>query len=217
MRPVAVLQGNVRSEQAAGLLALTFLVASTCGCGSDGSQSLCVEQFDPSGIYCDPNTAKIDLETAERFARGSVPADALLFSLVGGVEGLFDPDGNAESWLLIYYLPGRMELPEGSSLNVTVFASGEIRMSDGTLSLLCAPSEPLTLLDSRDTTHDAIQRWEQAGLPVRLGEGGLLRFFQSNPCDGGPGRATGVSYGNSFVSYMSDGAFIGISGLPNSE
>jgi hypothetical protein len=193
---------------------LAFLVALIGGCGSDGSQSFCTEHYDPSGTYCDPNTAKIDLETAERIARESVPEDALLFGVVGGVEGLFDPDGNAESWLLIYYVPDQSEIPDGSSRGVTVFASGDARPFDGTVSLLCVPSEPLIPLDSQDITHDAIGRWEQAGLPVRLGEEGLLRFFQSHPCDGGPSRRTGVSYGNSLVSYTWDGTFVAIEGLP---
>ena len=69
-------------------------------------------------------------------------------------------------------------------------------------------------IDTRDVVHDAIRRLEQAGVPVRVGEEGLLRVFQSHRCAREPDTWGGVVFGKTSIYYDDDGSYLGVEGGP---
>lgn len=72
----------------------------------------------------------------------------------------------------------------------------------------------MILVDSKDMVHDAIWRFEQAGVSVRVGEEGLLRVFQSHRCAREPDDWSGVGFANSFVYFDDDGSYLGMEEIP---
>jgi len=205
----------VRARRAALLVGLIlWLGGPSIGCGVEGDLSLCNDTYDPNGDSCDPSVERIDLREAEQRARSSMPNEAWLWSAVGGAEGTVNPDGEAEVWFLRYFMPGQIELPDALFRSVTVFASGDLRPYQELGTLQCVPTEPMILVDSKDIIHDAIRRFEQAGVSVRVGEEGLLRVFQSHRCAREPDEWGGVGFANSFVYYGDDGSYLGMEGAP---
>jgi len=196
--------------------AIVLLFAPSIGCGPDGDAdpSFCNDKRDPTGDFCDPSVDRIDLRTAEQRARNAMPSEALLWGAVGGPEGNVNPDGKAEAWFLQYYIPGQLELPDGLLRSVTVHASEDLRPYQEIGTVQCIPTEPMVLVDSKDMVHDAIRRLEQAGVFVRLGEGGLLRVVQSHRCAREPTIWGGVGFGNTFLYYDDDGSYLGTEGAP---
>ncbi|MGB5268705.1 MAG: trypsin-like serine protease [Polyangiales bacterium] len=199
-----------------GLAAFALLGTFSTGCGSDGdaNPSLCSDTYDPTGDFCDPGVERIDLREAERRARGSMPSEALLWSAVGGADETVNPDGEAESWFLRYFIPGRIELPDALFRSVTVYASGNLRPYQELGTVQCIPTEPMLPVDSRDLIHDAIRRLEQAFVSAQLGEEGLLRVFQSHRCAREPDNWGGVEFANTFLYYDDDGSYLGTEGAP---
>ena len=195
---------------------VALLGAPSTGCGSDGESdpSFCSDEYDPTGNFCDPGLERIDLREAERRARGSMPSEALLWSAVGGADETLNPDGEAESWFLRYFIPGQIELPDALFRSVTVYASGDLRPYQELGTVQCIPTEAMIPLDSRDLVHDAIRRLEQAGMSVRLGEEGLLRVFQSHRCARETDTRGGVGFANAFLYYDDDGSYLGMEGAP---
>jgi len=196
--------------------AVALLGAPSIGCGSNGESdpSLCSEEYDPTGDFCDPGVERIDLREAEQRARGSMPSEALLWSAVGGADETVNPDGEAESWFLQYFVPGQIELPDALFRSVTVYASGDLQPYQELGTAQCLPTEPMIPVDSRDLVHDAIRRFEQAGASVRVGEDGLLQVLQSHRCAREPDTWGGVGFANAFVYYDDDGSYLGMEGAP---
>lgn len=196
--------------------AVAVVGAPSAGCGSDGESdpSYCNDTHDPTGNFCDPGVERIDLREAERRARGSMPSGALLWSAVGGADETLNPDGEAESWFLRYFIPEQVELPDALFRSVTVYASGDLRPYQELGTVQCLPTEPMIPVDSRDHVHDAIRRLGQAGVSVRLGEEGLLRVFQSHRCAREPDTWGGVGFANTFLYYDDDGSYLGMEGAP---
>ena len=195
---------------------VALLGAPSTGCGSDGESdpSYCNDTYDPSGEFCDPGVERIDLQEAVQRARSSMPSEAWLWSAVGGAEGTVNPDGEAEAWFLRYFIPGQIDLPDALFRSVTVFASGDLRPYQELGTVQCLPTELMIPVDSKDLVHDAIRRFEQAGMSVRLGEEGLLRVFQSHRCAREPDTWGGVGFANAFLYYDDDGSYLGMEGGP---
>jgi hypothetical protein len=207
----------VQSRRGALVVTAILLIgAPSIGCGSDGDSDLsfCNDNYDPTGDFCDPSVDRIDLRTAEQRAQSLMPTDAWLWSAVGGAEGTVNPDGEAEAWFLRYFIPGQIELPDALFRSVTVFASGDLRPYQELGTVQCVPAEPMIPNDSRDIVHDAIRRFEQAGMSVRFGEEGLLRVFQSHRCAREPDTWGGVGFGDTLVYYDDDGSYLGMEGAP---
>jgi MYXO-CTERM domain-containing protein len=198
------------------IAAIVFLGAPSIGCGSDGDgdPSFCNDKYDPTGDFCDPRVDRIDLRTAEQRARSSMPSEAWLWSAVGGAEGTVSPDGEAESWFLQYYIPGQIEFPDALLRSVTVGVSENLRPFQEIGTVQCIPTEPIVLVDSKEIVHDAIRRLEDAGVTVRLGEGGLLRVVQSHRCAREPDTWGGVGFANTFLHYDDDGSYLSMEGAP---
>ncbi|MGB8222802.1 MAG: trypsin-like serine protease [Polyangiales bacterium] len=196
--------------------AIVLVGAPSFGCGSDGGgdPSFCNDKYDPSGDFCDPSVHRIDLRTAERMARNSMPNEALLWSALGGAEGTVNPDGEAEAWFLQYYIPGKLALPDALLRSVTVYVSKDLQPYQEIGTVQCIPTEPMILVDSKEIVHDAIRRLEDAGVTVRLGERGLIRVVQSHRCARAPDEWGGVGFANSFVYYSDDGTFLSMEGAP---
>lgn len=197
-----------------GAVALLGAPSTGCGSGGESDPSYCNDTYDPTGDFCDPGVERIDLREAERWARGSMPSEALLWSAVGGADEALNPDGEAESWFLRYFIPGQIELPDALFRSVTVYASGDLRPYQELGTVQCLPTEPMIPVDSRDLVHDAIRRLGQAGVSVRLGEEGLLRVFQSHRCAREPDTWGGVGFANTFLYYDDDGSYLGTEGAP---
>jgi hypothetical protein len=195
--------------------ALLGLCAASIGCGSDGGEaSLCNETYDPSGNFCDPRVERIGLQEAEQQARSVMPSDAWLWSAVGGTEGAVSPDGEADAWFLQYYIPDQLAPPDALLRSVTVHTSGDLQPFQEIGTLQCIPTEPMVPFDSKHIVHDAIRHFEQAGMPVRLGDEGLLRVFQSHRCAREPDEWSGVGFADSFVYYDDDGFYLGTEKVP---
>jgi len=205
----------VRVRRGALVVAAVFLIgAPAIGCGSDGdgNPSFCNDKYDPTGDFCDPSVDRIDLRTAEQKARSSMPSEALLWSAVGGADETVNPDGEAESWFLRYFVPGQIELPDALFRSVTVDASGDLRPYQELGTVQCVPTEPMIPVDSKDLVHDAIRRFEEAGMSVRFGEDGLFRVVQSHRCAREPGTWGGVGFANTFLYYDDHGSYLGVEG-----
>jgi MYXO-CTERM domain-containing protein len=207
----------LRARRVALVLAMFVMLGTLstgCGSDSDGDPSFCNDKYDPTGDFCDPGVDRIDLRTAEQRARSSMPSEAVLWGAVGEAEGTVNPDGEAEAWLLRYYIPGQIELPDALFRSVTVHASEDLRPFQELGIAQCIPTEPMFLVDSKRMVHDAIRRLEQAGVAVRLGEEGLFRVVQSHRCAREPDTWGGVGFANTFLYYDDDGSYLGVEGAP---
>lgn len=211
-----LLLGARRKRSAiAPFIVLTMAVFGCGGSDAPGSGgSLCTDAYDPLGVYCDAETERIDLQAAERIAREAAPEDAWFWEATAAGENGMNPDGEAEAWLIQYYLPGRAEPPNFLLQSITVNAAGE-RESISTLSgLRCTPTRPITPLSSRAVAHDAIRRMQSEGVAVRLGEGGILELYQAHPCSYLTDGWSAVVYAQILVFYDETGRQLGVYQYP---
>jgi hypothetical protein len=189
------------------------LVAGLLGCAgsdaSDAGENLCSEAYDPLGIYCDSQTARIDLQAAERIARDAVPEDAWFWAAFAIEETGMNPDGEAETWELEYYVPELLDPPEGQLLSVTVQGSGAHEVIDSATRLRCIPSRPISALDSRTIAHDAIRRLQSEGITVELGRVKTLNLYQGHRCGTVTDGWNAVVYDTSLVLYDEAGHQLG--------
>lgn len=193
--------------------ALALFVVSLTGCGSS-DVSLCNETYDPTGFFCDPGFEVIDLRTAEASARSEVPDDALLYMTRSSNGGFLDPDGRAEAWHFLYYLPERRELPEAELIQVTAYPERTFVGEPLVERVTCIPTDPIGTLDSRQLTHDAIQFMESHGIEVRLGDGGNLLIVQHHPCRGFDELRNYVVFRSHAAYFDADGVFRSLDALP---
>lgn len=173
---------------------LLLLLSTSVACGSAGDVSLCTERYDPLGVACDPAVERLDLQTAEALARDEVPESAWLWQVRSSYQHV-DPDGNAESWELIYFVPGEAEPPEGRAVSVRVSPSGVQELSSPyPIEMVCLPTRPIEAFDSRATIHDSIRRLERDGVMVLLREPGDLGLVQNHRCSNASLRLNGTWY-----------------------
>ncbi len=189
------------------------LTVGLIGCGGSDAPgsggSLCTDAHDPLGVYCDAETERIDLQTAERIAREAAPEDAWFWEANAAGENGMNPDGEAEAWLIQYYLPGRAELPNSLLQSITVNAAGERESASAMSGLRCTPTRPITPLSSKAVAHDAIRRMQNEGVAVRLGEGGILELYQAHPCSNLTDGWSAVVYAQALVFYDETGRQLG--------
>ncbi|RZV53929.1 MAG: trypsin-like serine protease [Deltaproteobacteria bacterium] len=187
-----------------------FVAIALLGCGpsTNDDVSFCNDTRDPYGIFCNPDTERIDLRAAETIARSEVPGDALLLSAQSSNNGLVDPDGRADSWYFSYYLAGRTEPPAVEFWSISVY-SNEQTFVDTFVSdtagsgLVCIPTAPIPVLDSRQLTHEAIRLMEREGVTVRLADAGRLFIRHNHICQNGEALRNYISYGG-MVVYFDD-------------
>lgn len=194
------------------------LTISLFGCsGSHGSNvtgSLCTQVYDPLGLYCDEGTARIDLQSAERIAREIVPEDAWFWSAAVADQGAINPDGEAEAWLIEYYLPEQSVPPDSELRSITVQANGERTSATEPSQLKCTPTRPITPLSSKALVHEAIGRLQSEGLIVRLGEGATLYLVQAHRCSTQTDGWNAVTYDDALVWFNESGKQLGFYQYP---
>lgn len=199
------------------VIPLSFLAA--CASSSASDVSFCNETYDPDGIFCNPDTERIDLRAAESIARSEVPGDALLLRVSSSNDGLLDPDGRADSWYFSYYLSGRGELPEAEFWSIMVYPNEQTfveRFVTDTAGsgLNCIPTAPIPVLDSRQLTHDAIRFMESQGAAVRLGDGGNLFIAQHHVCQIGDALRNRIFYRDKIAYFDDTGTFFKLEQAP---
>ena len=197
-----------RRAHASALLVVLGLLAA-CG-DSDGEAAFCTPSRDPSGAFCNPGVARLDLQSAERLAREAAAEGAWLWAASSdGTRGL-NPDGVAESWLFDYYMPEATASEPLDLERITVSASGEITQVSQPGSLSCVPERPLRAIDSRAITHHAIGRMSEAGTEVQVGGSPDLQIVQRHICDSASTYWNHVAYGDVYVFYDGSGTFLGL-------
>ncbi len=207
---------RMRTAVAAFVLLTIGLLGCGCG-GGDGpgaGGSLCTEDRDPLGVYCDPETARIDLQSAERIAREIVPDGAWFWGASAWSEGGVNPDGEAELWLFEYFLPEQSEPPTTELLSIAVYASGERESAMISRHFKCIPTRPITPMSSRAVVHDAIRRLQSEGVTVRLGEGAILELYQAHRCSTLTDGWNVVAYDQSLVFFDASGGQLGFYQYP---
>ena len=111
-----------------------------------------------------------------------------------------------------YYIPGQLELPDALLRSVTVYASEDLRPYQELGTVQCLPTEPMvpSIRGTSSTTQSGVS--SKRACPVRLGEEGLLRVFQSHRCAREPDTWGGVVFANTFLYYDDDGSYLGVEG-----
>ena len=160
----------------------TVCVLATLGCGSDGDASFCTEQYDPLGFFCSDDDERTDLQSAEERARAEVPEDALLWLISSTPNGALSPDGRDYYWSLTYYLPGVTEPPGATLVTINASAADTHAFEPYVSEMVCIPTEPMPVFDSRRLVHDGIRFLEAQGETVSLLDGGNLVIRQWHPC-----------------------------------
>ena len=163
----------------------TVCVLATLGCGSDGDASFCTEQYDPLGFFCSDDDERTDLQSAEERARAEVPEDALLWLISSTPNGALSPDGRDYYWSLTYYLPGAAEPPDATLVTINASVADTHAFEPYVSQMVCIPTEPIPVFDSRRLVHDGIGFLEAQGETVSLLDGGTWGF-------GNPTRAAGT-------------------------
>ena len=213
----------LRARRRKVVLAAPFVLVAGAliGCGSSSASdvSFCNETRDPYGIFCNPDTERIDLQAAEAIARSEVPGDALLLRLSSSSDGLLDPDGHADSWRFTYYLSRRRMLPVAEFWYITVYPNEqtfvETFVTDAAGSgLTCIPTAPIPVLDSRQLTHEAIRFMESQGTTVRLGDGGNLFIVQDHICRIGDALRNIILYRRMAAYFDDEGGFFKLDDPP---
>lgn len=200
-----IARGRVRVGSAPFALGVVLL-----GCGANDAASLCTEEYDPSGLFCQPEIGLIDLRNAESQARATVDPDAILIRAVSSGSGLLDPDGNASTWHVEYFYPSSsdadtLRLESLASSDGMVFSFGEVETSPPA----CIPTRGIEPFDSKRVVQDAVLRLDQTDDPVRLGETGFLRVVQIHPCFAlSPFERNFVEYGQATLIYDETGEFL---------
>ncbi len=214
---------GLRARRRKAVLAAPFVLVAGAliGCGSSSASdvSFCNETRDPYGIFCNPDTERIDLQAAEAIARSEVPGDALLLRLSSSRHGLLDPDGRADSWHFTYYVSERRELPVAEFWDIMVYPNEqtfvETFVTDTAGSgLTCIPTAPIPVLDSRQLTHDAIRFMESQDTTVRLGDGGNLFIDQNHICRIGEALRNIILYRGMAAYFDDEGAFFKLDDPP---
>jgi hypothetical protein len=203
----------VRSRPRLGLAAVSVaLVFTGCGDSNYSQGTLCTPERDPLGLFCDSDTDRIDLLSAEARAREAAPPDAWLWGAFAGRENGLNPDGEAQYWLFRYYRPGAEAEYGGIELDlIYVSAAGEVRQGATENSFLaCVPTRPITPLDSRAAVRDAVPRIERAGSDIRLEGERQLSVTQLHICDGSSDYWNAVVYETTNVYYDEAGEHLGI-------
>jgi uncharacterized protein (TIGR03382 family) len=203
-----------RAAMAPFIVLAMSLVA--CG-GSDGpgaGESFCTEARDPLGVFCDVETARIDLQSAETMARELVPEDAWFWEATAAGEKGINPDGEAEAWSIQYFLPEQGEPPDGVFQSITVPASGELQSESTMGGLRCIPTRPITPLSSTALAHDAIRRMQGEGVEVRLGQDAIMELYQAHRCSLLTDGWNAVAFADSLVFYDETGRQLGFYRYP---
>ena len=194
-----------RAEPA--LLALAVL--AMLGCGSSGETSFCSERYDPTGLACSREYELIDLRAAEALARTEVPADAWLWYAANYSNSVLSPDARADTWTFVYYVPAAAEPPAGQMIQVQASADRTRAFEPYTSerALVCVPTEPVRVLDSRRLVHDGIRFLEANGETVSLIEGGYLELELAHLCGGYEVYPNRLGYADKAAIFDSEGTF----------
>jgi hypothetical protein len=136
------------------LLALCLAPNACCdeSASRPSEETLCGEERDPHGFFCDPNEERIDSTRALALLREEYPGAQIYVMDGGGSAGTLNVDGEDQSWS--FWLTDE----KGTWITAGVTASGDVD-GEEIADARCdgAPFEPL---DSRRAVHQAVAAFE---------------------------------------------------------